>query len=234
MTIIKSPGKNPRGKSTGDKPRGRKTPKGRQVEATAQAQIRHLLGDAPRRRDLLIEHLHAIQDHYGHLSAAHIAALAAEMGLAQAEVFEVATFYHHFDWVADGAATPPALTVRVCTSLSCALQGGEDLKARLETTLGSEVRVLEAPCVGACDKAPVAVVGQRQIARADAAKVGRAIDAGLTKEDLPDFETLKAYRARDGFQTLEDLRAGKLTPEAVMAQIDAAGLRGLGGAGFPA
>ena len=220
--------------SMGKKPRGRKTPKGRQVDATALTQIQALLGDAPRRRDLLIEHLHLIQDRYGHLSAAHIAALAAELKLSQAEVFEVATFYHHFDWVADDATPPPALTLRVCTSLACAMRGGEALKARLETRLGSQVRVLEAPCVGACDKAPVVVVGQRQIAHADEAKVAAAIDSGETKQDLPKFEALKTYRARGGFSSLENLRAGTVTPDAVIEQIEAAGLRGLGGAGFPA
>ncbi|MHA1524281.1 MAG: NAD(P)H-dependent oxidoreductase subunit E [Alphaproteobacteria bacterium] len=220
--------------SKGRKRRGRKTLKGRQVDDQALAQIRALLGDAPRRRDLLIEHLHQVQDHYGHLSAAHIAALAAEMGLAQAEVFEVATFYHHFDWVADGAKAPPALTLRVCTSLSCALRGAEALKSRLEATLASDVRVLEAPCVGACDKAPVVVVGQRQIAGADEAKVTKAIAAGDTSQAIPDFETLKTYRARDGFSSLDTVRTGTVTPDEIIAQIDAAGLRGLGGAGFPA
>src|ERR1700716_3695119 len=140
-------------------PKGRRraprTPKGRQVDPRALAEVQALLGDRPRRRDLLIEHLHLIQDRYGHISAPHLAALAQEMRLAQAEVYEVATFYAHFDVVKDGPP-PPAVTVRGGDSLSCAMAGAETLLARLPAILGKEVRVVRAPCVGACDRAPVA------------------------------------------------------------------------------
>jgi NADH:ubiquinone oxidoreductase subunit E len=146
--------------------RPRRTPKGRQVEPAALAELRALLGDRPRRGDLLIEHLHLIQDRYGHLSAAHLAALALEMKLALTEVYEVATFYAHFDVVKEGEAAPPPITVRVCDSLSCAMVGGEHLLRDLPGRLGRDVRVLRAPCMGACDHAPVCAVGHAQVLRA--------------------------------------------------------------------
>src|SRR5215472_15293450 len=139
--------------------RPRRTPKGRQVEQGALAEVQALLGERPRRRDLLIEHLHLIQDRYGYLSAAHLAALAREMRLALAEVYEVATFYAHFDVVKEGETPPPPLTVRVCDSLSCALAGAEKLIADLKAGSGPGVRVVRAPCVGHCHTAPAAEVG---------------------------------------------------------------------------
>ena len=145
----------PAGRGQGGRRGGRRTPKGRQVDPQALAEIRALLGDRERRRDLLIEHLHLIQDRYGHLSAAHLAALAAEMRLALTEVYEVATFYAHFDVVKEGETPPPPVTVRVCDSLSCALNGAERLFADLPNRLGPGVRVVRAPCMGACDRAPV-------------------------------------------------------------------------------
>src|SRR5438876_8443545 len=155
----------------GRRNRPRKTPKGRQVEPQALAQVRALLGDRARRRDLPIEHLHLIQDRYGHLSAAHLTALAQEMRLALTEVYEVATFYAHFDVVKEGETPPPPVTVRVCDSLSCALNGAERLLAELPNKLGSGVRVIRAPCMGACDCAPVCAVSHVQVTQADTAKV---------------------------------------------------------------
>src|SRR5262244_3208745 len=143
----------------GRRNRPRETPKGRQVEPQALVEVRTLLGDQERRRDLLIEHLHLIQDRYGHLSAAHLAALALEMQLALTEVYEVATFYAHFDVVKEGEAAPPPVTVRVCDSLSCALAGAERLLAELPGKVGPGVRVVRAPCMGACDRAPICAVG---------------------------------------------------------------------------
>src|SRR5947209_14436516 len=140
-----------------------RTPKGRQIDPRALDEVRALLGERERRRDLLIEHLHLIQDHYGHLSAAHLAALALEMKLALAEVYEVATFYAHFDVVKEGETPPPAVTVRVCDSLSCAMAGAEKLLRDLPARLGREVRVVRAPCMGACDRAPVCAVGHNQV-----------------------------------------------------------------------
>src|SRR5436853_637453 len=154
--------------------RPRRTPKGRQVDPPALDQVRALIGDQPRRRDLLIEHLHLIQDQYGHLSAAHLAALAQEMKLALTEVYEVATFYAHFDVVKEGEISPPAVTVRVCDSLSCAMVGAEKLLRDLPGKLGRGVRVLRASCMGACDRAPVCAVGHSQLFGATAARVAAA------------------------------------------------------------
>src|SRR5215469_6654010 len=150
--------------------RPRQTPKGRQVDPRARAEIKDLLGARERRRDLLIEFLHLIQDRYGHISAPHLAALADEMKLAQAEVYEVATFYAHFDVVKDGPP-PLAITVRVCDSLSCAMAGAEKLLTALPEKLGPGVRVLRAPCMGACDRAPVVAVGHRQLPHASGEKI---------------------------------------------------------------
>src|SRR5262249_44459162 len=145
---------------TGDgRRRPRRTPKGRQVEPRALEEVRTLLGDRERQRDLLIEHLHLIQDRYGHLSAAHLAALAQEMKLALTEVYGVATFSAHSDVVKEGETPPPAVTIRVCDSLSCAMAGAERLLRDLPDRLGGVVRVVRAPCMGACDRAPVCAVG---------------------------------------------------------------------------
>src|SRR5215471_13833756 len=152
-----------------------RTPKGRQVEPQALADVREILGGRSRQRDLLIEHLHLIQDRYGHLSAAHLAALAQEMKLALAEVYEVATFYAHFDVVKEGETPPPAVTVRVCDSLSCAMAGAEHLLAELSRRLGRDVRVVRAPCMGACDRAPVCAVGHAQVMKATADSVTAAV-----------------------------------------------------------
>ncbi|MEM8958711.1 MAG: NAD(P)H-dependent oxidoreductase subunit E [Pseudomonadota bacterium] len=216
-----------------DSRKGRRTPKGRQVEDSAQEEIRALLGGRPRRRDLLIEFLHLIQDRYGHLSAAHICALADEMRLAQAEVYEVATFYAHFDVVRAGETPPPALTIRVCDSLSCELAGAEALQKALEDGLdAAEVRVLRAPCMGRCDTAPVLELGHHHIDHATPLKVTAAIAADHTHPDIPDYETFDAYCAEGGYETLKSLRkTGDW--EAVQETVLASGLRGLGGAGFP-
>src|SRR6056297_839398 len=176
------------------KGKGRRTPKGRQLEDQAWDEVRALLGDGPRRRDLLIEYLHLIQDEYGHLSAAHLRALAEELRIAQAEVYEVATFYAHFDVVKEGETPPPALTIRVCDSLSCEMAGAQALKAALEDGMDpAQVRVLRAPCMGRCDTAPVLELGHHHIDNATPEKVQAAIAAGHTHADVPDYETLDAY-----------------------------------------
>ena len=215
------------------KGRGRKTPKGRQLHDGAWAEVQTLLGGGARKRDLLIEYLHLIQDAYGHLSAAHLRALAEEMRLSMAEVYEVATFYAHFDVVKEGETPPPALTIRVCDSLSCELAGAEALKAALEEGLDpAEVRVLRAPCMGRCDTAPVLELGHNHIDHATPELVQAAIAAGDTHAHVPDYETFAAYREGGGYATLERLRT-EGDWEAVQSQIKASGLRGLGGAGFP-
>ncbi|MEL7212995.1 MAG: NAD(P)H-dependent oxidoreductase subunit E [Pseudomonadota bacterium] len=213
--------------------KGRATPKGRQFDDAALAEIRALLGDRPRRRDLLIEFMHLIQDEYRCLSAAHLRALAEEMKLSMAEVYEVATFYAHFDVVKEGAPVPPALTIRVCDSLSCELAGAQQLKAALEDGLdASEVRVLRAPCMGRCDTAPVLELGHNHIDNADLAKVEAAIAAGDTHAHVPDYQDFDAYVADGGYDALKALRADG-DWEDVQENVLSSGLRGLGGAGFP-
>jgi NADH:ubiquinone oxidoreductase subunit F (NADH-binding)/NADH:ubiquinone oxidoreductase subunit E len=213
--------------------KGRKTPKGRQVDDAALADVRALLGDWPRRRDLLIEHLHLIQDQYGHLSVQHLNALADEMRMAQTEVYEVATFYAHFDVVKDGEVPPPALTIRVCDSLSCELAGAQALKSALEDGLDpAKVRVLRAPCMGRCDTAPVLEIGHNHIDFATAEKVDAAIAADDTHPHMTDYQDLAAYRATGGYDKLESLRANG-DWQAVQDLVNQSGLRGLGGAGFP-
>src|SRR5512133_1289025 len=157
--------------------RKRQAPKGRRVDPDALADVQRLLGDESRQPDLLIEHLHKLQDRFGHLSAAHLAALAAEMKLAQTEVFEVATFYHHFDVVKEGEAAPPALTVRVCDGLSCEMAGAAELLAQLPALLGPNVRVIAAPCIGRCEQAPAAVVGQNPVPHATVESIAAKVEA---------------------------------------------------------
>ena len=214
--------------------KGRPTPKGRQLDETALDEVQALLGHRPRRRDLLIEHLHLIQDRYGHLSAAHLRALAEEMRMAQAEVWEVAAFYHHFDVVKEGESPPPALTIRVCDSLSCELAGAAALHEALKAGLDpAEVRVVHAPCMGRCDTAPIAAVGHNHVDRATPERVAAAVAAGATRPTIPDYEDLDAYRAGGGYGVLARLRAGERSVDEVQDAVLASGLRGLGGAGFP-
>ncbi len=210
-----------------------RTPKGRQVDPLALEEVRALLGDRERRRDLLIEHLHLIQDRYGHLSAAHLAALAQEMRLALTEVYEVATFYAHFDVVKEGEAPPPAVTVRVCDSLSCALKGAEGLFAELPQKLGPNVRVVRAPCMGACDRAPVCAVGHAQVMQADVAKVIAAAAKPAHPHAYPTPTAFDAYVKSGGYELLKSCIAGKRTRDDLIKTVSDAGLRGLGGAGFP-
>ena len=215
------------------KGRGRRTPKGRQLDDVAVAEVQALLGDRPRRRDHLIELLHLIQDAYGHLSAAHLRALGEELRLAQAEVYEVASFYAHFDVVKEDETPPPALTIRVCDSLSCELAGAQALKSALESGVDADaVRVLRAPCMGRCDTAPVAEVGHRHVDNATPQLILDTISAGDLHPIMPDYEDLAAYRASGGYTKLEELRATGV-PEDVDTILQASGLRGLGGAGFP-
>ena len=214
--------------------RKREAPKGRVVDAVALEDVRALLGDASRARDLLIEHLHKIQDRFGHLSARHLAALAREMGLAQTEVYEVATFYHHFDVVKEGEAAPAALTVRVCNGLSCEMAGAQNLLAKLPAILGREVRVIAAPCVGRCEQAPVAVVGQRPLANASVDAVAAAVAARQSTHHPEGFIDHADYMAQGGYRLLKQCIGGELDVESVIATMESSGLRGLGGAGFPA
>ena len=210
-----------------------KTPKGRQVDPQALDEVRMLLGDRERRRDLLIEHLHLIQDRYGHLSAAHLAALAHEMQLALTEVYEVATFYAHFDVVKEGEAPPPAVTVRVCDSLSCAMAGAEQLLDDLPKRLGANVRVVRAPCMGACDRAPVCAVGHVQVMQADAARIAAAAAKPPHAHVCATPAAFDVYLRSGGYELLKACTGGTRSRDDVIKAVSDAGLRGLGGAGFP-
>jgi formate dehydrogenase len=208
--------------------------KGRVVDLNALLEVQKLLGEAPRERDLLIEHLHKIQDEYGHLSAVHLVALAHEMRLSTTEVYEVASFYHHFDVVREGEIAPPPLTVRVCDSVSCEMAGCEDLIAALEGSLGPDIRVQRVPCVGRCDKAPVAVVKQFTVDNATARGVETAIAGGNFEQPLPeDCIDYEAYRADGGYGLYDRLLAGDIDADSIITALEGTQLRGLGGAGFP-
>jgi formate dehydrogenase len=227
------PSGNPGGKSgLGGRRRSPRTPKGRQVDLDALEEVRALLTNKPRRRDLLIEHLHLIQDHYGYLSAPHLTALAAEMKMALTEVYEVATFYSHFDVVKDGPPPPP-VTVRVCDSLSCAMAGSEKLLTDLAAKLGRDVRVVRAPCMGACDRAPVVAVSHLQTFNATPEKVAADVKAHKHPHAWIAHTDLAAYQKAGGYSLLKDCLAGKRTRDDIIKIVSDAGLRGLGGAGFP-
>src|ERR1700687_2011431 len=207
-------------------------PKGRPLDPQAVTEIGALLGDSPRRRDLLIEFLHRIQDRYGHISAAHILALAEELKLARTEVYEAAPFYPHFDVVKEGETPPPALTVRICETLSCQMAGADALRHAVEGASGAGVRVIGAPCVGRCEHAPVAVVGRNTVDGATAEKVAEAIAGKRTEPELPPYVDYAAYRADGGYRTLLACGGGERPVDTVIAALEHSGLRGLGGAGF--
>ncbi|UUZ75144.1 NAD(P)H-dependent oxidoreductase subunit E [Polaromonas sp. P1(28)-13] len=215
------------------KQRKRQAPKGRRVDAGALEEVKRLLGNESRQRDLLIEHLHKIQDSFGHLSATHLAALAQEMRLAQTEVFEVASFYHHFDIVKEGAAAPPALTVRVCDGLSCEMAGAGDLLARLPRLLGKEVRVIAAPCIGRCEQAPAVAVGQSPVPNASCDAVMAKVAANATRHLPEGHIDYAGYQSEGGYALLKECASGARDVESVIKTLEDSGLRGLGGAGFP-
>ena len=220
--------------------RARGALKGRAVESGALAEIQSLLDEAqrktgvdPRRRDLLIENLHLIQDRHGHIPAAHVVALAREMKLAMTEVYEVATFYHHFDVVKEGEKAPPALTVRVCDSLSCELSGSNDLIKGLKQSLGDKVRVIPAPCVGRCEQAPVAVVGQNPVVQATVDKVKALVAGNKDQCAVGKYVSYAEYRKQGGYDIAIECLSGKRDVESLIKTMEHSGLRGLGGAGFP-
>ncbi|MBS0437475.1 MAG: NAD(P)H-dependent oxidoreductase subunit E [Proteobacteria bacterium] len=211
---------------------------GRTADAATLDEVRATLGSLPLRRDLLIEHLHALNDRFGQLRTGHLAALAQLLKLAQVEVYEVASFYHHFEVVREDAqgsyAAPPRLTLRVCSGLSCELAGARALIEKLPALLGAEVRVLEAPCVGRCEQAPVAVLHQRAVPNADAATIESLVRADRRFDDMPAAIDLAAYLAQGGYRLLRECHDGTRDVESVIQAMEDSGLRGLGGAGFPA
>ena len=207
-------------------------PKGRQVDIDALEEVQALLGERSRQRDLLIEHLHLIQDHYGCLSAKHLTALAHDMRLSLAEVYEVATFYAHFDIVKDGEDLPK-ITVRVCDSLTCEMMGAQKLLAELPSLLAGKARVVRAPCMGRCDTAPVAEVGHHHIDHATSQTVAEAVDGGHLHPEIPPYTDFDAYSAEGGYERLRQCMDGKHKVDDVIEQLESSALRGLGGAGFP-
>jgi NADH:ubiquinone oxidoreductase subunit F (NADH-binding)/NADH:ubiquinone oxidoreductase subunit E len=215
------------------KQRKRQAPKGRRVDPAALAEVQQLLGAESRQADLLIEHLHKIQDRFGHLSSGHLAALAQEMRMAQTEVYEVATFYHHFDVVKEGEAAPAALTVRVCDGLSCEMAGARELLDRLPTLLGREVRVIAAPCIGRCEQAPAAVVGQNPVPHATCETVVATVAANASTHAPESYTNFSDYKSKGGYALLKQCISGERDVESVLKTMEDSGLRGLGGAGFP-
>ena len=213
--------------------RKREAPKGRRVDSKALDEVQLLLGNSSRQSDLLIEHLHKIQDHYGHLSAAHLAALAQEMQMPQVNVYEVASFYHHFDIVKEGGQAPAPLTVRVCDGLSCEMAGAKDLLNKLPSILGLQVRVIAVPCIGRCEQAPAALVGQHPVSNANCDSITNKVQAGQFTH-LPESYTDRiAYESAGGYQLLKQCMVGDKEVDSVIQMMEDASLRGLGGAGFP-
>jgi NADH:ubiquinone oxidoreductase subunit F (NADH-binding)/NADH:ubiquinone oxidoreductase subunit E len=222
-------------RNVGSRKRARGFPKGRQLDVDALEQVRELLGDRPRRHDLLIEYLHLIQDYYHHISSRHLRALCDEMKLPQAAAYEVATFYAHFDVVKEGETPPPRTTIRVCDSITCAIKGADALYDALKADVDpSEVRILKAPCMGRCDTAPVCEIGHYFVDHATPDRVQTGLNSGRHDPHIPEYKDLAAYRAEGGYSMLEECRSGKRSVEDVINEMSAAGLRGLGGAGFPA
>lgn len=208
-------------------------PKGRLLKDEERKALRGIVGEGPFERALLIEYLHKIQDHEGCLPAGLMHALAEAMRIPMAEVYEVATFYAHFDVVPDGATRPARTTIRVCDSLSCMLAGAEELLVALQKENMGDVRVVRAPCVGSCHTAPAVHVGHNHLDNATVAKVKDRVAHGHVHPDVPDYQTLEAYQAEGGYEVLKECLAGKRTVDNVIATLSDGGLRGLGGAGFP-
>jgi formate dehydrogenase len=213
--------------------------KGRQLDSVALLEVQQLLSDMPRRKDLLIEALHLIQDEYHYISAKHVVALAFEMKLSQAEVYEVATFYHHFDVIKEDQTPPPPLTVRVCESLSCEMSGAKKLTETLKQLFpdgsvpSEQIRIQAVPCVGRCQHAPVAVVGKNPVDQATPELVKKHVEKNEVQPTLPEYVNFAEYQQSGGYQLFQDCLSGKRDAESVITELKNSGLRGLGGAGFP-
>ena len=206
---------------------------GRTTPHKSLAEVRHLLGDAPRTRDMLIENLHKIQDHYHHISNRHILALAIDMSLPMAEIYETATFYHHFDVLNENEPPPPTKTIRVCESLTCEMFGAKELIKQLEAKYKDDIRIQAVPCVGRCDTAPVAVVGTNPIEHANQEIIDNAVNKKEFDAAIPEYIGYTSYRNSGGYQTLIDCINGKHDRDKIIKTLEDSKLRGLGGAGFP-
>ena len=226
-------GPDRRALNVGSRKRARAFPKGRQLDLNALREVRELLGSRPRQPDLLIEFLHLIQDRYHYLSASHLRALGEELRLPQAAVYEVATFYSHFDVMKEGETPPPPTTIRVCDSITCELKGAEALLASLEAREKSSVRVLRAPCMGRCDTAPVCEVGHLHVDHATIDSVQAVVESGRRDPEIPVYQNLAEYQAAGGYSILETCCSGARSVDSVIADLSDGGLRGLGGSGFP-
>ena len=213
--------------------------KGRILDSSALLEVQKLLSDMPRRKDLLIEALHLIQDEYHFISAKHVVALAFEMKLSHAEVYEVATFYHHFDVIKEDQIPPPSLTVRVCESLSCEMSGANKLTKTLKqlfpdsSVLTEQIRIQAVPCVGRCQHAPVAIVGKNPVDQATPELVKKHVEKNAVLPTLPEYVNFAEYQQSGGYQLFQDCLTGKRDAESVISELKKSGLRGLGGAGFP-
>ena len=215
------------------RPKGKFKPKGRLTDPNAIEEVKGLLKGATFQRDMLIEYLHIIQDNDKHLSAEKLAALAHLMKIPMAEVWEVASFYDHFDLVKEGQDAPAKRTVRVCTSLSCMMAGGEALLEELQSYNSDEVRFVGAPCIGACDKAPAAADGHSLVANTSKADLIERVKSPVPHADAPSYRGFDSYVDDGGYQLLKDLKSGTHTAESVIEALSGSALRGLGGAGFP-
>tara|TARA_Y100001970_G_C14258817_1_gene877853 strand:- start:12705 stop:14408 length:1704 start_codon:yes stop_codon:yes gene_type:complete len=213
--------------------RSRFKDKGRQVDPFSLKEVRQLLGNRSRNKDMLIEHLHLIQDNYGHISHVHLSALAHEMALSMAEVYEVATFYAHFDVVREGGKAPPPITIRVCDSLTCEMLGAKKLINELKKNSGNDIRILPAPCMGRCEFAPIAEVGHRHVENATPTKIDSILKSGNHSPELPDYKDFESYVEEGGYELLKECLLGQKTREDIITILEDSGLRGLGGAGFP-
>lgn len=228
-----------RSKMSGGRSRKNHLTKGRQLDDTALGEVKALLGDAKIQRDLLIEYLHKIQDSFGCLEARHMRALADVMRISQVEIYEIASFYDHFDIVKEGEAKPAPITIRVCDSLSCMMAGAEKLIGDLEAgTDASDIRIMRAPCMGGCDVAPAARVGDREVGHATVESLLALVEGKTGNKQIapliPDYVGLDAYQKAGGYKGLEKVRSGELGFDTMLETLSDAGLRGLGGAGFPA
>ncbi len=208
--------------------------RGRKVDFSVRDDLINLLQTKDYRRDHLIEYLHVIQDSKGHINEIYMNALANLMGISQTEVYEVATFYHHFDIIKSVETAPPALTIRVCDSVSCELKNSNELASTLESYYKGTVRIQKVPCIGRCQEAPAAVVKFNPIDKADFKKIKIAVDKKKFEPDIPKYNTLENYISKGGYNLLEKLKKGEITKESILVELENSNLRGLGGAGFPA